>query len=178
MTLFNICFFFFGLVTIAGALFILFSKSVVHSAFALMGCLTGVAGIFILSGADFLGIAQVMIYVGGILVLLLFGIMMTRRLSAADVAHSKNSNIILGGLSGVALFTILTTVIIKIDFTSIPWIAQNSDASKIISKSTIPSIGMKLMTDYILPFELAALILMVALIGAAFISAQVVNRKH
>jgi NADH:ubiquinone oxidoreductase subunit 6 (subunit J) len=173
MNLLLIFFTFFGIVSLAGGIFILFSNNVVHAAFALMASFAGIAAIFILAGADFLGISQIMVYVGGILVLLLFGIMMTRRMVTDGQEYSGFSNLIMGSISGILFFALLTYVIIRIDFPSLSWI-ETSAGSK---ESAVRSIGVKLITDFILPFETAALILMAALIGASYIAAQIVKRK-
>ncbi len=69
----------FSIIIVASAFYVLWSKSVVHSAFALLFTFLGVAAIFVLASADFLAVAQIMIYVGGILVLLVFGVLLTNK---------------------------------------------------------------------------------------------------
>lgn len=175
MNLIEAIFFFFCLLTLSGAGYILFSKSVIYSAFALLTCFLGISALFILAGAEFLGIAQIMIYIGGILVLFLFGIMMTRRLSGDALDKVSNKNILSGVIAGGGLFAVLVITIFKINFMSLQWIKEGAIKSTTYSKVNV--LGIKLMTDYILPFELAALILMLALIGAAVIAAKVIERK-
>ncbi len=168
---------FFWLMTLGAAVFIVFAKDVVSAAFSLLICFLGVAALFILAGAEFLGVAQIMIYIGGILLLFLFGIMMSRRLNNEVLNKVSNNNIIAGLLLGLGLLVVLLIVIVNIEFLKLGWIKNESSLSSQLAPSHINSIGIKLMTDYILPFEVAALILMLALMGAAVIAAKVVKRK-
>ena len=80
-------FYLLALVTVGSALGVALSRSIVYSAFALMGTLLGVAAIFVLLGADFLGVVQLLVYVGGILVLTLFAVMLTHRISDVNVSN-------------------------------------------------------------------------------------------
>src|SRR3954471_14331418 len=77
-----------ALVLLCGAM-VAFSRNMLHAAFALLGTLAGVAGLYLFLGADFLGLAQLLIYVGGILVLLLFAVLLTARIG--DVRASNRS---------------------------------------------------------------------------------------
>ena len=158
----------FSVLSIAAAFFILFSRNLIYAAFALFLTFLGVAALYILAGADFLGVAQIMIYVGGILVLLIFGIMLTHKTDKRDDASTHNKVEILvkrevwGFLLGAGFFVFLSRIIFSSEFK----MAGNS----INSKSTIKTIGVELMTSHLLPFEIAAIILLVALVGAAYLA--------
>lgn len=170
-------YFFFWLMTFGGAIFLVFTKDVISAAFSLLVCFLGVAALFILAGAEFLGVAQIMIYIGGILLLFLFGIMMSRRLSDSALNKVSNNNIVIGLILGLGLLAVLVMIILSIGFSDLVWIKNHSLTSSQPAPSHINSIGIKLMTDYILPFEVAALILMLALMGASVIAAKVIKRK-
>src|SRR5512138_3238062 len=85
MTLYEIIFYFFALVTVGSAAVVVFSRNIIYSAFSLLFTFFGVAGLYVLLSADFLAVTQLLIYVGGILVLLLFGVTLTTKLVSVDM---------------------------------------------------------------------------------------------
>src|SRR6266436_6354060 len=76
----NLAFFLFAAVTLGFGAMVAFSHNIIYSAFSLLGCFAGVAGIYILLGADFVGVVQIFVYVGGITVLIIFAVMFTRHI--------------------------------------------------------------------------------------------------
>jgi NADH:ubiquinone oxidoreductase subunit 6 (subunit J) len=175
MTIAQIAFYGFAALTLVSGLFILFTKNVLYAGFALLATFLGVAALYVFAGADFLAVTQLLIYVGGVLVLILFGIMLTNRTADQDYIYSENRNLTVGILSAGSLLAILVAVILKAKFSSLAWMQKTTVASK-MEASTLNRIGENLMTDYVLPFEVAGLILMVALMGAAFIASQTVKK--
>ena len=163
-----IIFYLFSVLTLAAGLFILFSKNLIYGAFALFIAFLGVAALYVLAGADFLAVSQIMIYVGGILVLLIFGIMLTQKKEKSDDSTRHNrievpiTRKIWGALTGIGLFGLLVKVILSSDF--------RMAGEEMSTKSTIKTIGVELMTTHLLPFEIAAILLLVALIGAAYLA--------
>ncbi len=152
-------------VTVGCALGVAVASNIVYSAFALMGALLGVAGIFVLLGSDFLGVVQLLVYVGGILVLSLFAIMLTHRI--ADVTVSNRS---VGRLPGAILVGVVFVALVRVGVRA-TW------AVKPLAEPA-PStygIGNAFLTDYLLPFEVASLVLLVALIGAVVVSRKEVR---
>jgi NADH:ubiquinone oxidoreductase subunit 6 (subunit J) len=168
----DIVFYFFAMLTVVSAGMILFTRNVLYAGFSLLATFLGIAAMYVFAGADFLAVTQIMIYVGGILVLILFGIMLTNRAQGEYRIVSENRNLFVGILCGLGLLFILITGIVRAKFSSLPWI-QNSIKNETISETTIGKIGENLMTDFVLPFEVAGLILLVALMGAAFIASSV-----
>nr|WP_295934713.1 NADH-quinone oxidoreductase subunit J [uncultured Dyadobacter sp.] len=163
-----IIFYIFSALTLAAGLVILFSKNLIYGVFSLFVAFLGVAALYVLAGADFLAVSQIMIYVGGILVLLIFGIMLTQKSEKSDDSTRHNrvevlaSRQLWGFLAGAILFGLLAKVISASDF--------KMAGDVIVSKSTIKTIGVELMTSHLLPFEIAAILLLVALIGAAYLA--------
>ena len=161
-------FYSFSILAIASALFILFSKNLVYAAFALFLAFLGIAALYVLAGADFLAVTQIMVYVGGILVLLIFGIMLTQKTNREAISSTPNkvetplTRIIWGFLAGSGVFVFLSYIILSSQF--------KMTGNIISSKSTIQTIGVELMTSHLLPFEIAAILLLVALIGAAYLA--------
>jgi NADH:ubiquinone oxidoreductase subunit 6 (subunit J) len=163
-----ISFYGFSTLAIVSALFMLFSKNLIYAAFALFLTFLGMAALYVLTGADFLAVTQIMVYVGGILVLLIFGIMLTQKPDKPATSSSSNKVIILmkreiwGFLIGTGLFCFFSYLIFSARF------VMNGVANS--SKSTVRTIGVELMTSHLLPFEIVAILLLVALIGAAYLA--------
>lgn len=161
MDLYTIAFYLFALITLGSAVIVVFSRNIVYAAFALLFALVGVAGLYVLLMADFLAITQLLVYVGGILVLVLFGVMLTSKV--IDV-QMKSSTIQM--VPAVAIFGLLAGTIVGV-FWSTDWYVS---ANPVDVAKTAPQIGNMLLTTYLLPFEVASVVLLVALIGAAMIA--------
>lgn len=151
----------FAFLTIGGSLLCVWERSIVRSAFALLGTFSGTAGLFLLLGSDFLAVAQVLIYVGGILALILFGVM----LSPPDLLERKLSRVVAGlVLVGLAVawvgFKISTTV---------TW-ATSPQLPPLASNARQIGVGFLAADQYVIAFELAALVLTVALVAAIYIA--------
>jgi NADH:ubiquinone oxidoreductase subunit 6 (subunit J) len=163
-----IAFYFFSTIVLLGAIFILITRNLMYSVFSLFLCFVGVAALFVLSRADFLAVAQLMIYVGGILILLVFGVMLTRpKLRSEDNTYANyveadNGRRLWAGGVGLILFFLLLSVIFQGNFIS--------TEQHITAKSTIQTLGVELMTSHLLPFEIAAVLLLIALVGAAYLA--------
>jgi NADH-quinone oxidoreductase subunit J len=155
----QIVFYFFAVVTIGSAAVVVFAKSLIRSAFALLFTFIGVAALYVFLGADFLAATQMVIYVGGILVLLLFGVMLTHKLYDLNL-KSERFQVLPAIVAVLGIFLLLTTFMLKTR-----WHAGGQSADE----PTTAVIGELFMKDYILPFEVASILLLIALIGAAMI---------
>lgn len=161
MDLFTIAFYLFAAITLGAAAVVVFSRSIIYSAFSLLFAFFGVAGLYVLLMADFLAVTQLLIYVGAILVLLIFGVMLTTRV--VDVQIRTGTIQVLPAMALVAsLAAALLLVFLETDW------ALNAES--FAPEQTAPQIGTALLTTYVLPFEAASVILLVALIGAAMIA--------
>ncbi|MEQ1891096.1 MAG: NADH-quinone oxidoreductase subunit J [Planctomycetota bacterium] len=156
----------FAVLTIGGGIVCVWERSVVRSAFALMATFTGIAGLFLLLEADFLAMAQILIYVGGILALLLFAVMLTppdlgeRKLSRVTVATA----FVGGGTLWLALEVARTA----------HWFTQGAPldgrASGPVGSAERIGVGFLAADQYVIAFELAAVILTVALVAAVYVA--------
>ena len=117
------------------------------------------AAFYAFLGADFLAGAQVLIYVGGILILLLFGVMLTNRIFDVNL-RTETFQVAPSTLAAAGVFAMLTLVILKT-----PW----RQVSLVEEGPTTEKIGSLLVTTYLLPFEIASVLLLVALLGAAML---------
>jgi NADH-quinone oxidoreductase subunit J len=161
MDYYAIIFYFFAALTVGSALFVVFTRNIVHAAFALVFTFLGVAGLYVLLQADFIAVAQVMVYVGGILVLLVFGVMLTTKATDVDVSASPWSGIPSTVIVGVLLGTLVLIM------TRAGWLATELSP---VMHGTTTEIGEMLLTNYLLPFEVVGLLLLVAIMGAAMIA--------
>lgn len=146
-----------ALIVVSAAL-VAFGNNLIHSVFALMGTFLGVAGIYIFLNADFLAVTQIVVYVGGILVLLVFGIMLTNQINTAHISQSSVQRG-LGLLVVLGILTIILSAVLPHD-----WVAGEMPLA---FTETAHGIGVLLFTDYLVLFEIASVLLLGALIGAA-----------
>ncbi len=161
MELTDIIFYIFALVTIGSAMIVVFSRNLVYSAFSLMFTFLGVAGLYVLLLADFLAVTQLMIYVGGILVLMIFGVMLTHRVVNVEISSGAMRVIPATIVVGVFLGTLLLVL------TRTKWMVMEGSPDVI---GTTSMIGTALVTDYLLPFEVSGVVLLVAIVAAAFMA--------
>lgn len=153
-------FWFIVALTIASAVVVVHSRNLLYSGYALLITFMGVAGLYIFLWADFLAVVQIMIYVGGILILIIFGIMLTNKISTVNISH-KSVQRGIGGLVVLGILATLGTMIVNT-----PWLEVASTEPD----QTVSAIGILLMMDYLLPFEVVSLLLLGALIGATTLS--------
>lgn len=151
----------FGLLTvmmIGAALGVVLLDKIVYSAFLLAGVFVSMAGLYILLNADFVAAAQVLVYVGAVNVLILFAIMLVNK--REDFVPIPGSMLRKGATAAVCagIFALLSTMVL-----STPW-AISTELP--IGDGAIVKIGLHFFSDFLLPFEIASVLLLVALIGA------------
>lgn len=160
MELSTAIFYLIALVTVGSAVMVAFSRNIIYSAFSLLGTFAGVAGLYVLLGADFVAAVQLLIYVGGILILIIFAVMLTHRITDVEITNRAASRIPASILIAVFLLILLHTV------RETPW----ARVEQIVHQPTTAKIGDLFLGHYLLPFELASLVLLAALIGAVVLS--------
>ena len=153
-------FYLIAIITVGSAVMVAFSRNIIYSAFSLLGTFAGVAGIYIFLGADFVAAVQVLIYVGGILVLILFAVMLTHRITDVEITNRAAGRIPALIITGVFIYLLVETI------RTTRWVK----AKEITYAPTTATIGDLFLDTYLLPFELASLVLLAALIGAVVIS--------
>lgn len=157
MSIYDLIFYLFALLTIVSALAVVSSDNIVRSAFYLLATFFGVSGLYVLLGADFVAVTQIMVYIGGILILLLFGVMLTSNITHVEIKKGMKNMfpaiVAIGILLG-ALVSMMIDTRWKINPSTIP-------------QTTSYELGKLLITDYVLIFELLGILLLIALIGAA-----------
>jgi len=165
--MYDIVFYILAAVTIGAALAVVSLRNIVHSAFYLVLLFVGVAGIYVLLQADFLAAVQILVYAGAVAILLAFGVMLTRR------GNIKESNLF-NKQAGVAALVVAATLgVIVWLITGTKWVVNPGEAPT----DTVGTIATLLLTDYVVPFEVAAVLLLVAMLGAILIAKEVNNSK-
>jgi NAD(P)H-quinone oxidoreductase subunit 6 len=160
MNVSTVVFYLVAIITIGSAFMVAFSRNIIYSAFSLLGTFAGVAGLYVFLGADFVAAVQLLIYVGGILVLILFAVMLTHRITDVEITNRAAGRIPALVITGVLIYLLIDTV------RETPW----AKAKEIIYQPTTAKIGDLFLEDYLLPFELASLVLLAAMIGAVVLS--------
>lgn len=162
----RILFYGLALVTVGSALVVTFGRNLVRSAFALFFTLMGMAAMFVYLAADFVALVHILVYIGGILVLILFGIWLTHRVIDLDIRAGR-IQLVPGVILGLVLMGLLGLTIRSFDLvarTSAPY------------QATASGIGRLLLSTYLLPFEIASVALVIALVGAIVIGRRETSR--
>ena len=139
--------------TLGGALGVVMTRNIVYAAFALLVALMGVAGVFLLAFAEFLALVQVLIYGGAIVIVILFALMLTRIQDFQSLTDNRQWP--LAGIVAIATFGLLAGAIVG---TSVRTTERQGVEFK--------ELGDTLFAQWAVPFEVASLVLLVALIGA------------
>lgn len=156
----DVLFYVLAAVTIAGAAGTALSRNILYSAFGLLMALLGAGALYVLLSADFVAVTQLLIYIGGVLVLILFAVMLTSRITEVNVSNSS-----FGLFGGFLLFVAVAPVLLAVAVIT-PWSAATPGALT----HTTQAIGDGFLTRWLLPFEVASLVLLSTLIGAVVIA--------
>lgn len=165
MTVMQILFILVAVLTLGAALMVVTTRNMVHAALWLVLALFGVAVYFVLLSAGFLAVAQVIIYIGAIAVLMIFAIMLTRRV-AKDAGAQVNPNWAWALLIAAVFFGALVWMVFQWPVAGIAQPALNPNLD------TVQELGKALVSPnlYLIPFEIASVLLLAALIGAIMIA--------
>lgn len=167
MTVEQIIFIIVALVTLAAGVRVVTSRNLIHSAIWLILALFGIAIFYVLLDAGFFAVIQVIIYIGAIAILFIFAAMLTRKVMQ-DTGPQANSNWWIGALIAILLFAGITIVLVS-------WQGFSTTAPELANPSgRITQLGLALVStdQYVLPFELASILLVAAMIGAIFVAGE------
>lgn len=152
------------------ALFVVFNKSAIGSAVCLIGMMLGLAGVFVLLQAHFLAILQVIVYAGAIMVLFMFVIMLLNLKDDDKGWKIRDRNVWLTSATGVLMVGVLYKIVdvtTDSDFNSPAVVPENF--------GTVELVGTSLFTDFVLPFEVASILLLAAMVGAVVLAKSKVD---
>ncbi len=152
-------------VALIGALGVVVSRKLFHAAIFLVLSFVGVAGYYVLLEAEFLAAVQILVYVGAIAILIIFAIMLSRRLMSPEF-KARNEQWLWALVAGVALFVILVVILVQVNWPVVESVMPEG--------GTISELGQALVypDQYLLVFEVASVLLLVALVGAVIIARE------
>lgn len=156
----DLVFYLMAALTVGSAVLVATLPNIIYSAVALLFTFAGVAGLYVFASADFLAATQILIYVGGILVLIMFAVFLSNRISTVKLSNPVRFRLPAATVC-LALFGVLSYTAVSTGFPVRPDLSW---------QPTTAEIGELLMTRYLLPFEVASVLLLAALIGAALLS--------
>lgn len=147
---------------IGAALGVVLLSNIVYSAFLLGGVFISIAGMYLLLNADFVAAAQILIYIGAVNVLILFAIMLVNK--REDFKPMRNAWVrpALTAVVSAGIFALLSVMIL-----ATPWALSPSGTP---GSGSIIAIGEHFFTDFLLPFELASVLLLMAMVGAIILA--------
>lgn len=165
MTAIQIVFLIAAAVTLGAGIVVVTARNLVHAALSLIVTFFGVAVLFVLLEAGFLATVQVVLYIGAISILIIFAIMLTRRVMQ-DTGPQVNRQWWLAGLIAAALFAALWLVLSQVPA------FQVATAAAPVPSDSLERLGLALVNpdQYMLPFEVASVLLLVALVGSIVIA--------
>ena len=158
----EVIFYFVAALTVLGALGVVLARNIVHCALFLVLALLAVAGVFILLSAEFLAIVQVLIYGGAVTILILFAMMLTRVRDLPSAAGGLDgpqrpfAALAAGAFMGLSILAAVST----------EWPGETEE----ITRVPFRDLGESLFRNWAAPFEIASLVLLVALIGAIILA--------
>lgn len=148
--------------TLAAALGVVLLSNIVYSAFLLGGSFISVAGLYLLLNADFVATSQVLVYVGAVNVLIIYAIMLVNKREDFSPVAGTWIRRVATAVVCLGLFALLSTMVLVT-----PWSLSSQPA---LGDGAIVRIAQHFFTDFLLPFELASVLLLVALIGAVVLA--------
>jgi len=156
----TVLFFILAIVAVAAGVGVIAQRNAVRSALFLLVNFCCLAGLYILLNAQFVAVVQVIVYAGAIVVLFLFVVMLLGMEQAEETPDPLRYQWIVGGLLGILLLVGIVWALIPMDMGPGPDLAIDN----------VRLLGAALLTDYVIPFELASVVLLVAIIGAVVLA--------
>jgi NADH-quinone oxidoreductase subunit J len=155
-----VLFYLFAIMSGASAIGVAVSRNIVRTAVCLLFTLVGVAGLYFLLHAEFLAAVQLVVYAGGTLILIIFGVMLTSKSPFSRFEPKLGEVIIAISISSILLFALILGI------------ARTSFAHGPMSSELYPvdRLGQVLLGDYLVPFEIVSVLLLVVMIGAAYLA--------
>lgn len=152
-----------ALITLATAFLTIYSRNPIHSAIYLVICFFSIAGHYLLLNAQFLAIVHVIVYSGAIMILFLFTVMLMNLNKENEVHKPRVTR-----LGAIVLFCLMCLVLIAIFVNSKPIVGEYVTTGE--DYQSIKVLGKVLLNEYMVPFEFASVLLLVAMIGAVLLS--------
>jgi NADH:ubiquinone oxidoreductase subunit 6 (subunit J) len=160
MSLEVVTFWLLAVMLVGSALAVVLTKNLFHSVLWLALALIGTAGVFLMLNAEFLAGVQVLLYAGGVVTVVVFAIVVTERLVGTQLSHTSR-RVWAGGVVAAAFLAFMLDALSRSPLSPVK-IPMESDPTRLV--------GMALMTKFLLPFELLAVLLLVSLLAASYLA--------
>jgi NADH:ubiquinone oxidoreductase subunit 6 (subunit J) len=164
MTISHVVFGILSAVALIGAVGVVTTRNLFRAALFLVLSFVGVAGLYILLEAEILAMIQLLVYVGAISILIIFAIMLSRRMMSPEF-KIRNEQWLWGLITAVALFAVLAWILLNVAWPTAP-AAVPEDAISLLGQALVSP------DQYVLVFEAASVLLLVALVGAVVIARE------
>lgn len=157
-----ILFFLFGGLAVVAAVGVLICRNPIHSAMCMIGTMVSLAAIYLLHHAEFIFVIQIMVYAGAVMMLVVFVIMLL------DVQHEEDSRLQLspGKFVALGLGGLLAVLLLLPLATRMTGVTGDMTEAALMSQGSVEFLADKLFNQYLLPFEVASVLLLVGLVGA------------
>lgn len=152
-------------VMIVSSLMIALSRNIVHAATWLLGTLGSAALLYFLLGANLLGVVQIIVYAGGILILIVFGVMLTAR-NPYMRFQPKRGEVVVATAVALVIFGAIASLSLSYAWPALPGGAAEQPARI----AAVRDIGVALLTDHLVPFEVSSVLLLAVMVGAAYLA--------
>jgi len=161
-TVAQVVFILIAVLAVIGSLMVVLARNLFHSALGLVAAFFGAAGVYIVAEAEFIGVSQVLVYVGAISTLITFAIMLTRGMMFGATSPRNRQS------GTAAIITVLAFVVLAAVLQAIPWpqVGEPITDGQVI----IAGLGYAFVNQYVVPFLLLAMLLLVALAGAIMLA--------
>jgi NADH-quinone oxidoreductase subunit J len=158
VTFSDLAFWVLSVMLVGSALAVVLSKNLFHAVLWLALALTGTAGVFLLLNAEFLAAVQLLLYAGGVITIVVFAIVVTERLVGERLSQT-NRGVVSGAIVAAVLLWIIVSTLMQrpLPVTPLPLI---SDLTRVV--------GEQVLTIFVLPFELLAVLMLAAMLGAIY----------
>ncbi len=156
----DVLFYVIAAVTVTGAAGVALSRNILYSSIGLLMALLGAGSLYVFLSADFVAVTQLLVYIGGVLVLILFAVMLTNRITEVNVSNTS-----FGLFGGFLLFVAVAPVLLAVAALT-PWASRTPAPLAPMTRE----IGNQLLTRWLLPFEVASIVLLATLVGAVVIA--------
>jgi NAD(P)H-quinone oxidoreductase subunit 6 len=162
-----VIFVFLAVAVLVGAASVALSRNIFWSAMGLLSSLVGVGGMYVLLSADFIAITQLLVYIGGVLVLIIFAVMLTSQIQDINISNRS-----MGMVGGFGVFWVVATLLSFVALWA-PW----KLTTQVPLDATTVAIGNGLLGKWLLPFEIASVVLVATMVGAIVIARKEVKSE-
>jgi NADH-quinone oxidoreductase subunit J len=159
-----------SVITLASAFMTIYSRKPMHSAIYLLICFTSITGHYLILNAQFLAMVNLIVYIGAIMILIVFTIMLMNLNKENEVYKPRVTR-----LGAIVLFCLMCLVLIAMFINSKPIVGEYTSTGE--DYQSIKVLGQVLLNEYMVPFEFASVLLLVAMIGAVLLSKKEKTKK-